>query len=404
MKVLQINITVNSGSTGRIAEDIGSVLIDSGYKSLIGFGRGNQQSKSETIRIGGKWDIWMHGMQTILFDRHGLASKAATKDFLKIVRQWSPDIIHLHNIHGYYLNYPILIKYLLEIKIPVVWTLHDCWTFTGHCVHYENIGCYKWETKCFRCPKKTKYPSAYLLDNSEYNYNYKKDLFNQLEDVTFVVPSHWLKDELGRSFLSNFPSIVIHNGIDLNIFKPDLSSTITQGFVNKKIILGVASVWQKSKGWYDFIELAKYVDSDNYQIVLIGVSEKQKMELPSNIHGILKTESVIELAAWYSRSIVFVNPTYLDTFPTTNLESLACGTPVITYNTGGSPECLDQETGYVLEKGDVKGIWEFVQIISKFGKQYYSAVCRDKAILKFNKDDRYSDYLNLYSKILGKNS
>ena len=398
-KIVQINSTLNWGSTGRIAEEIGQILIDEGSESYIAYGRYVNQSLSENIKIGNKWDVYHHVLQTRLFDRHGLASRKATRQLIKRIKEINPDIIHLHNIHGYYLNYPILFEYLASSRIPVVWTLHDCWSFTGHCAHYMGINCTKWKTQCRNCPQKDSYPSSLLFDNSKNNFLFKQKYFQSVDNLTLVPVSSWLVNELQKSFLHKVPSCIIHNGIDINIFCPLPSIKSKLNLYNSFLILGVSSVWTERKGLSDFVELRKLLPK-NYSIVLIGLTSKQIKVLPEGIIGIERTNNVEELAAYYSSADVFFNPTWEDTFPTTNLEALACGTPVITYRTGGSPEAIDEHTGFVVEPGNLEEAVRVMEQIKSVGKNKYTQACRERAVKNFNKKDRYADYLQLYNKIL----
>lgn len=403
MRVLQINATVNSGSTGRIAEDIGLVLMNVGHESYIAYGRGNQPSKSNKIKIGNQWDTNWHGVVSLLLDRHGFASRKATKQLINKIEELKPDVINLHNIHGYYVNIEILFDYLKKINIPVVWTFHDCWPFTGHCTHFDSVGCEKWKTQCQNCPKKSFYPKSLLLDNSFKNYSDKKQIFNQLNNLHIITPSNWLKNLVKQSFLSKFPVSCIHNGIDLSKFSPveNVEKLIQKWNLKDKIIvLGVANVWQLSKGLSDFVKLAEVL-SDAYQVVLIGLTKKQIAQLPKNIIGIERTESIEELAEYYSLANVFVNPTYQDNFPTTNIEALACGTPVVTYNTGGSPEALDSETGIVVEKGNVNDLKTAIERVTSAKTEYYDKEkCRKRAEKHFDKNERYQDYLQLFKTLV----
>ena len=402
MKVLQINTIVNSGSTGRITEDIGTVLLANGHQSFIAFGRGNRPSKSQLIKIGSKWNIYWHGFQTIVFDRHAFASKAATQSLIKEIERLKPDVIGLHNLHGYYINIEILFTYLKTIQIPVVWTLFDCWAFTGHCTYFDDINCTKWIKGCSECPKKKKYPSSYFKDNSKSNYLNKKNLYADFNNLELVVHSRWLQNIVQQSFLHKVPTHHIFSGIDLDIFQPSIKgSRIIEKYQlgSKKIVLGVASTWDKRKGLDDFIQLNNYLSSGQ-QIVLIGLNQQQLKSLPSSIIGIERTENVDELAALYSVADVFVNPTWQDNFPTTNLEALACGTAVITYNTGGSPEAIDEATGFVIKKGNVQSLVEAVNTVLENGKNHYRSNCRKRAEHLFNKNDRYGDYLKLYESLL----
>lgn len=402
MKVLQINTVVNSGSTGRIAEDIGLASIANGYHSYIAAAYTSRPSASEVIKIGNELDRKFHGLKTRLFDRHGFGSTKATLSLVQNIKEIEPDIIHLHNIHGYYLHIGILFEYLKKAQLPVVWTFHDCWPFTGHCSHFDRYGCYKWKTQCFHCPNKKGYPASYGLDQSRRNYNDKKILFNGIRNLQIVTPSEWLVEHVRHSFLHQYPVQMIHNGIDLNDFKPQNKiPRIKQkwNLAEKKIILGVASTWKKRRALEDFIELSKILKPDE-QIILVGLTEKMTKDLPANIIGIERTESIAELAELYSAAEVFINPTYIDNFPTTNIEALACGTPVITYNTGGSPEAIDSETGIVVEKGNINELYNGISTVLRNGQEHYSSNCRKRAEDMFDKKDRYGDYLKLYEEMM----
>ena len=392
MRILQINTTVNSGSTGRIAEDIGKTLISAGHESHIAFGRGNQKSVSKLIRIGNKLDFYVHVIRSLFTDRHGFGSTRATKRLLKEIDIIKPDAIGLHNIHGYYLNVDILFKFIKDKNIPILWTFHDCWPFTGHCSY--NTDC----DNCKNCQRK--YPTSVFLNQSSKNYRDKKSIFNQVKKLQIITPSIWLKDLVKQSFLK-YSMQCVNNGIDLNQFQHSENYKKLKEKLklkNKKIILGVASTWDKRKGLSDFIQLASLLDI-NYKIILIGLTSKQIQNLPENIMGVQRTESISELANYYSMAAVYINPTHKDNFPTTNIEALACGTPVITYDTGGSPEAIDANTGVVIEKGDIKGVCNAIQKLSLQSQEHYKKVCRTRAEQLFNKEDRYQEYLELYKNL-----
>jgi glycosyltransferase involved in cell wall biosynthesis len=405
MKLLQINTVLNSGSTGRIAEDIGLAAMSAGHASFIAAGFTNRPSQSEVISIGFDWDRKIHGLKTRLFDRHGFGSANATNKLVKQIAAINPDVIHLHNIHGYYINIEILFGYLKQIRKPVVWTFHDCWPFTGHCAYFERVNCKKWQTECNHCPLTKYYPESWFFDNSRKNHCDKKHIFNGLKNLHIVTPSHWLAQHVKNSFLKNYPVDIIHNGIDLKIFKPAETNEVLKkyGLENKRIILGVANTWDRRKGLADFVQLSILLSNDA-QIVLVGLSENQIKELPEKISGIPRTENIQELAALYSAASVFVNPTYVDNFPTTNIEALACGTPVITYKTGGSPEAIDEETGFVVEKGNIQGLVSAINTIRENGNAHYAPLCRTRAEKLFNKEHRYRDYLRLYGELVTQSS
>ena len=280
--LLQINVTANWGSTGKIAEDIGKVAIKNGWESYIAYGRDtNPSSTSQLIPIGNKWDMYYHGLKTILFDSHGLASKKATKEFIERVKQINPDIIHIHNIHGYFINYEILFEYLATAGKPIVWTLHDCWSFTGHCAYFDMVNCDGWKSGCVDCRHKKVYPASKIFSNSANNYNRKKVAFTSVKDMIFVPVSDWLLKFLGESFLSKYPRKTIHNGIDTNVFIPTNHKQKADGRFS---IIGVASVWAERKGLKDFLELRKSL-SENYEITIIGLNKEQIDSLPQGIQG-----------------------------------------------------------------------------------------------------------------------
>lgn len=402
MKVIcQINSVINSGSTGRIAEEIGQTAIANGWESYIAFGRNDRFSQSHKIKIGNDWDIQWHGLNTRLFDKHGLASKKATENFIRQIEKIRPDIIHLHNIHGYYLNIEILFNYLAKIDIPIVWTLHDCWSFTGHCTHFDFINCEKWENLCYSCPQKRMYPSSLFLDRSKINYLIKKKLFTSIKKMVIIPVSKWLEQIVEKSYLKNYPKQIIYNGIDTTIFSPQDTIHLQRKYdlINQFILIGVANIWDKRKGLNDFIELSKNINKDE-KIILIGLTEKQIKDLPQNIIGISRTEDVQQLAELYSLANVFLNPTWEDNFPTTNIEALACGTPVITYRTGGSPEAITPDTGFIIDKGDLLNLRKAIDTIKSKGKDSYTDACRLRVETMFNKNDRYNEYIQLYENLL----
>ena len=391
MKIFQINSTCGYGSTGRIAVDILKEVEKNGGEGIIAYGRNTAPDSVNSYKITTETDVKIHGVLSRITDRQGFYSTSATKKLIEKIKEYNPDIIHLHNVHGYYLNVRILFEFLKDYKKPIVWTLHDCWTFTGHCAYFSFYGCEKWKTECDVCPLKKDYPSSLVLDNSKKNFNEKKKLFTDLENVTLVTPSIWLADLVKESYLKKFDVKVINNGIDLSKFKPTKSDFREKnGLENSQIILGVASVWEERKGLKDFIELNNRLNA-NQKIVLVGLNDAQLAELPKNIIGIKRTNSVNELAELYSVADVFVNPTYEDNYPTTNLEAISCGTPVITYKTGGSPESVDEGNGFVVEKGDVNGIFEALKKVNG---------CKTPTKDKFDASLRYKEYVDLYNTLL----
>lgn len=387
MKVFQINVDCGCYSTGKIASDLAKSLVQEGSSSIVAYGREYKDTNIECYKIGCKIDVYFHFFLSKFFDSAGLHSVTATNKLINKIIEYNPDIVHLHNIHGYYVNFKVLFEFLKKYNKPVVWTLHDCWPFTGHCAYFDYVECEKWKECCRECEQINTYPSSFL-DNSKNNYNLKKEIFTSIEDMTIVTPSRWLGNLVKLSFLKKYNVNVIHNGIDTNVFKPRPSNVYKEKYgIENKIVLGVASPWSKRKGLSDFIKLSKKLDN-NYSIFLVGLSKKQLKQLPINVFGIEKTLNVNELVELYSSAYVFVNLTYEDNYPTTNLEAQACGTPVISYNTGGSVEsCLRSQ---IINQGDIDSIAKLIQ----------RGDLKINDDLLLSKDDMLRQYIDLYKKIL----
>ena len=390
--LLQINVSANWGSTGKIAESIGLASIRHGWESYIAYGRYCNSSQSHLIKIGTKIDPYLHYVHQRIFDDEGLCSKNSTHQLIKTIKDLGPDNVQMHNIHDHYLNYRLLFEYLNRTDIKVVWTFHDCWAFTGHCFHFVTKKCKRWKTQCYGCPLQHEYPKT-LLDHSDENFSLKKNLFTKNKNLTIVACSEWMAQFVRESFLQDKPLYVIHNGVDLDIFKAKPNEKIQKIFK----VLAVSNVWNKDKGIDDILTLRNLLAED-YTMTIVGLNEKQLKKLPLGIKGIQRTQNVQELVKLYSEAAVLINPTYADTFPTVNLEALACGTPVITYRTGGSPEAIDERTGVVVEQGDVNGLVEAIYRM----KEYHlsSDDCRKRAEECFDKDKCFEKYVELYEKLI----
>ncbi len=395
MKIAQVN-SVCSGSTGRISAGVARVLAANGDKSLLLYGRGGGADGIDCERVESAAGFYLHTLYARLSDRQGFASAAATRRLVGRMAEYGPDVIQLHNLHGYYLNYRILFDYLRRAGTPVVWTLHDCHAFTGHCAFFDMAGCDKWKSGCGNCPQKRAYPKSVLLDRSARNYAEKRALFAGLKNLTVVTPSNWLKALAEESFLGDYPIKTIYNGIDPAVFRPadsDLRRRYEIG--DGTLVLGVANVWEPRKGLTDVLALAKALGNDA-KVALIGLSDRQMKRLPQGVIGIGRTADANELAAWYTAADVFVNPTLEDNFPTTQIEALACGTPVVCYDTGGCAEALDETCGVAVRKGDVGGLAEGIARARKMKRQD----CLRRAAA-FDQTDRFAEYAALYKTLCG---
>ena len=392
MKVLQINSVCGVGSTGRIAYDLSQEMTRAGIDNRIFYGVGQSDYKLSR-KFGGVVSLRTHQLGTRLTGRHGFFSTHTTREMVQAIREYDPDIIHLHNIHGHYLNMEVLFRFLAGAGKPVVWTLHDCWAFTGHCAYFDAAGCNKWKTGCHHCPQRRAYPDSWIFDRSRNNWAKKKNLFGSVSCLHLVTPSQWLADLTRDSFLSHVSVSVIHNGIDLSVFTPT-AGTLRQQYApqGQKIVLGVAMGWEERKGLRDLLELGHRL-GDGFRVVLIGLRDDQIASLPEGVLGITRTNSPQQLAQYYSAADVYVNPTYEDNFPTTNLEALACGTPVVTYDTGGSPEAVDEHTGVVVPRGDLDELQKAVETAAQ--GMVDSNACCERA-KQFDRRLTVERYIRLY--------
>ena len=398
MRVLQINSVCGVGSTGRIATDLYKVLEEQGHECLIAYGRGTAPEGINSYKIGTNLDNYLHVARTRLLDQHGYGSKKPTIELVKKIKEYNPDIIHLHNLHGYYLNLEILFNYLVESSKLVVWTLHDCWAFTGHCAYFDYVQCEKWKTGCKNCIQKKKYPNSYFKDNSFHNYELKKEIFTGKNNMIIITPSQWLAKQVKESFLNKYPIRVINNGIDLKVFTPKVSDFRKRyNLEQKKVIVGIANVWDERKGLIYFIRMANAL-SEDFQIIIVGVNRQQKKLLPNNIIAIEQTNCLDELIDIYNAADIFINPTLEDNFPTTNLESLACGTPVITFNTGGSSESINSECGFIVDKKDIDNLLKVVRNISVKDKKIISNCIKQSR--KYDKYKKINEIISLYKEFI----
>ena len=389
--LLQINECLNY-STGKIAQQIGELAIGKGWESWIAYSGLEKAipSKSNIIKVGSPLNAIIHYAKFRLFDKEGLVSRKETKYLIEKIDAIKPTIIHLHNIHDHWLNYELLFEYIAQKRIPVVWTQHDCWSFTGGCMYYDMLNCDKWKKKCIKC-----HDRRTLINRASINLRKKISSISRIDKIVFVPVSDWLGNSLRESALSHYPITIIHNGIDINVFRPIDKSNLED---KKFCIIGVAAVWDARKGLNDFIRLRSMLPEEEYSIILVGLNKKQIKALPLGIKGIERTQNVEELAKLYSEADVFLNPTYSDNFPTTNIEALACGTPIITYKTGGSPEAIDANTGIVVEQGDIMMMKHAILNLKE--KPIKRDKCRERAIRFFDKNKCFERYFDIYNELI----
>lgn len=395
MKIVQIN-HFSYKAAGGIMMNIHRSLLNDGEDSYVVWGRGRNSDNEREYYMNDNFGVKAHALYTRVTDRSGFLSKQSTNRLVHWLEKISPDIIHFHCLHGYYINLEILFDYIREKHIKVVWTQHDCWAFTGHCAYFNIVGCEKWKTGCYDCPQLRTYPKAYV-DASERNWSDKKRLFTGV-DVVCVTPCKWLKGLLGQSFLSKYPCYVIYNGIDTDVFHYTESNFKSKmGLQTYRLILGVASEWTERKGLKDFVRLDAKIDHSRYKIILIGLTKKQLNTVPETIFAMERTNNVTELVEIYSAADIYFNPTYEDNFPTTNIEAIACGTKVITYKTGGAPEAIRTGCGYVVEKGDLDGSYRLMQEICESSEEHSKHVYKED--WTFSSKKMVKEYLSLYKTI-----
>lgn len=366
MKVLFINSVCGIGSTGRICVELAEQLTAEGHECKIAYGRDGfvpEKYRKYAVRIGSDMTVKAHALRSRILDDHGWGSAAATREFLKWADEFQPDLLWLHNIHGYYINYRMLFAWIKEHPgLQVKWTLHDCWAFTGHCAYFSMAKCERWKDHCRNCPQKRSYPASMLRDNSCYNFEAKRESFTGVPHMTLITPSYWLADLVRQSFLGEYPVEVCYNKIDKSVFKPTPGTFRAEhGLEDKKIVLGVASVWDERKGLNEFCRLAEMLD-ERFMIVLVGLNEKQMQKLPGNILGIARTNSTKELAEIYSAADIFVNLSLEETFGMTTVEALYCGTQPVVYKGTACEEIVNKFGGIAVD-ANVESVYAVIKDI-----------------------------------------
>lgn len=408
-KLLQINVTANWGSTGKIAELCNQYAACKGWYIYVAYGRYMNPGQSELICTSSKWDVYEHYSEHRIFDNEGLASRGCTKRLVEEIKRIQPDIVHLHNIHDHWLNYQILFEYLNQTDIKVVWTFHDFWAITGHCSHFVQAKCSQFMTECIDCP----YTRGHLLPlvkGTKRNFNLKKCLFTANQNLHIVSVSDWVGENVAKSFLRDKDLRVIHNGVDTEVFKPTLLQNLSEPseqvltFQNliqgNFVIIAVSSQWKSgSKGLDDYKAMAKILKEDEI-IVLVGVPEEISKDFPQNIIGIKRTNNQQELAALYTRADVVCSFSSAETFGLTIVEGYACGTPAVVYDNTAPPSLITPETGLVVENANWRAAYKAIQQIKHNGKQHYSVACISLAHKEYDKDKCFERYVELYESLM----
>lgn len=399
-KIVMIN-TVCSGSHGRIVKDLRVAAQGGGFDTVVAFGRGAPM-QAEDIRIGTAKDVLLHVARTRLGDGHARGSRRATQAFVEKLSAIAPDIVHLHNVHGYYLHAETLFAYLRVHRIPTLWTLHDCWALTGHCSHFVRANCERLYTGCYACPLRKEYPSSLLLDHSKKNWLWKREAFSGMQNLTVVSPSIWLDSIIARSYVQDAPRKVIPNGVDISLFRPGRDASVRARFGvadGQILLLAVASPFDARKGFDDMIALSKRL-LGIAQIVMVGLSPKQLRVLPPNVHGMPRTDGPEALVKLYGVADCLVNPTYEDTYPTVNMEAIACGTPVAAYAVGGCVEQIAEGVGRAVPCGDVDALASAARELAA-QKDARGAMCRAHAEKYFNRGNAMEAYVANYKQMIG---
>lgn len=399
-KIVLVN-TVCTGSHGRLMRDLRRTAEAAGFETTAAFGRGPENGPG-CLRIGAQKDVLAHVALTRLFDRHARGSKGATRAFVRALSGLKPDLLHLHNLHGYYLHVETLFAYLRESGVPALWTLHDCWALTGHCSHFVRASCDRWKTGCHDCPLRRAYPASYGLDASRANWAWKKAAFTGIDSLLIASPSQWLSDVVGASYLKDARRVTIPNGVDLNLFTPAAERAAEDRHGAGKgqaLLMAVAKPFDERKGFSDALALSQKLQG-RAKIMLVGLSGRQLRGLPENVIGLPPTDGPEKLVALYRAADCLINPTYEDTYPTVNMEAMACGTPVAAYAVGGCPEQLAEPVGQTVPCGDADALAKAAMALAE-QKSALSAACRAHAVARFDREKALQAYLSQYRMMTG---
>ncbi len=398
MNILQINANYGYGSTGLIVEDIGKMLVRHGHKAFFAYQNTNKNINNG-YRMGNKIDWKLHALFSRLFGRQGYYSSLPTKKLIKYIDKISPDVVHLHNLHSNYVHLNKLLEHLAISDIPTVITMHDCWYFTGKCFHYVDAHCNRFITGCGDCPKKNAPPKSLLFDCSAPVLADRKKYISAIPRLEIVGCSDWICNEAQKGILNSYKITTIHNGVDTDVFKPYDSVLLKkeQGFIDKYVVMGMANKWMLPSN-RDALEKVVASLDKNTVLMIVGCTSAQidmLKRLSENVVGIGFIFDRHKLAQYYSMADVFVNITHADTLPTVNMESICCGTPVITYDSCGSTELVFEGCGIIVKENDTDAL---VYAIQKSKNMNFSQ-CADIGKKAYDKNFCYAKYLDVYSEV-----
>ncbi|TCT30367.1 glycosyltransferase involved in cell wall biosynthesis [Providencia alcalifaciens] len=399
MKVLLIDVNCKKGSTGKIVYELYSELKEQGHEAAICYGRGDKISEKNIYKTSSDIETIIHAGMSRLTGYTGYFSPFSTKRIINIIDSFNPDVIHLHELHGYYVNIYPLLEYIKKKKIKTIWTFHCEFMYTGKCGH--SFECEKWKTGCHHCPQLNNYPRSLYFDRTEFMYNQKKDSFSNYHNLTIVTPSSWLAERTKISFLHEKKIKIIHNGINnKDIFKPIYNSSLYNKYnlYGKKIILSIApNIMSYTKGGEKILDIARKYHDQNVIFLLIGNDDEIK-NLPKNVIAIGKIKDQNLLAEFYSIADLFLICSKRENFPTTCLEALSCGTPIIGFNNGGTAETAPGNLGFFVEDNDIDALVEFIKNFTT-GKTILASPqeCRNFAVTNYSTENMLKQYIELYN-------
>ncbi len=389
-------------STGRTCRELQEYLNQlPGESCYTAF---SEEAPSEgNIQLGTRFERKLHGFLSRLTGKQGYWSYFGTRKLIRNIEAEKPDVVVLRNLHSNYIHLPALLTYLAKHDIPTLVVLHDCWFYTGKCCHYTRTGCYKWKSGCGNCPRVKQDNKSWFFDRTAEMWADKKRLFEAIPRLEVVGVSEWITQEARQSFLACAQNISrIYNWIDLGVFRPKGSRRALEQLLpleGRKMVLGVASGWSDSKGLNHFLKLAEELGSE-YAVVLVGGAPSLQQK-PENVYFVGATSSVDELADYYSAADVFVTLSLEESFGKVSAEALACGTPVVCFDSTANKELVGEGCGQAVEPGDMLAMQAAIVQTCALGKGHFENACRQYAETNFSKEARIQDYLQVFLRLSG---